>query len=172
MILSPGIFRGIFAALFAVLVIGCAPDPPDRPRVLEPVTVTTSTSVAPTTSSSVPETTVREDPPPPVVVTIAPTSTTIEAEVTIGGGRSLGVFSATCYALRGTTATGSEAGPGSIAVDPSVIPLGTELDVEGYGRGRAVDTGGAIRGRRIDVWKSSEAACVEWGRRPVEVLVV
>lgn len=158
--------------LVAVLLVGCAPDPPDRPRValaLPSATVARSSST--TSKTAAPETTVREDPPPPVVPA-APTSTVLEAEVTVGGGRSLGVFEATCYSLTGKTATGSEAGPGSIAVDPAVIPLGTELEVEGYGRGAAVDTGGAIRGRRIDVWKSSEAACLEWGRRPVEVFVV
>lgn len=73
---------------------------------------------------------------------------------------------ATCYAL---TPKGTQGGPGSVAVDPRVIPLGTPLEVEGYGSGAARDTGGDIVGHRIDVWKSTRAACLEWGRRRVRV---
>jgi 3D (Asp-Asp-Asp) domain-containing protein len=51
----------------------------------------------------------------------------------------------------GRTRTGKEAGTGVIAVDPSVIPLGTRIYVPGYGIGVAEDTGSMIRGRHIDV---------------------
>lgn len=164
------------------LLAGCAPDRRDVRAVSSSSSASSFASsfavekeeprTTSTSSSTVPAPVEREAPVVSVVVPAAPTSTSSEASVTVGGGSSLGVFEATCYALRGTTASGTEAGPGSIAVDPSVIPLGTVLEVEGYGRGVAEDTGGAIRGRRIDVWKSSESACVEWGRRPVEVFVV
>lgn len=86
-------------------------------------------------------------------------------------GELLGTFEATCYALTGTTASGAPAGPGSIAVDRRVIPLGTRLIVEGYGPGDARDTGGAIKGHRVDVWLSTVAACRAWGRRSVRVWV-
>ena len=59
---------------------------------------------------------------------------------------------ATGYCLRGTTATGLPVGPGIVATDPSVIPLGTRMTIPGYGEGVAADTGGAIPGKRIDVW--------------------
>ena len=59
---------------------------------------------------------------------------------------------ATGYCLKGTTATGLPVGPGVVAVDPSVIPLGTRMTIPGYGEGVAADTGGAIKGARIDVW--------------------
>ena len=59
---------------------------------------------------------------------------------------------ATGYCLRGTTATGLPVGPGIVATDPSVIPLGTRMTIPGYGEGVAADTGGAIVGKRIDVW--------------------
>jgi 3D (Asp-Asp-Asp) domain-containing protein len=59
---------------------------------------------------------------------------------------------ATGYCLRGTTATGLPVGPGIVAVDPNVIPLGTRMIIPGYGTGVAADTGGAIKGARIDVW--------------------
>lgn len=61
----------------------------------------------------------------------------------------------TAYCLRGHTATGTSVHWGAIAVDPSVIPLGTHLFVPGYGHGRAEDTGGAVRGAHVDVWVPS-----------------
>lgn len=55
--------------------------------------------------------------------------------------------------------------PQVVAVDPSVIPLGTIVEVEGYGVALAADTGGAIKGNILDVHLLSEAACKQWGRR-------
>jgi 3D (Asp-Asp-Asp) domain-containing protein len=77
----------------------------------------------------------------------------------------------TSYCLTGTTATGTQAGPGSIAVDPTVIKLGSHLYVEGYGFGWAVDTGGGIHGDAVDIWKTCDAA-IAWGRRAVTVYVL
>lgn len=71
-----------------------------------------------------------------------------------------------------TTATGVRAGFGIIAVDPSVIPLGTKLYVPGYGYGVAADTGGAIKGSRIDVCFDTLAQARAWGRRTVTVVIV
>jgi len=79
--------------------------------------------------------------------------------------------SATSYCLTGRTATGSLAGPGSIAVDPSVIALGSHLFVPGYGYGWAVDTGSAIRGTLVDIWLDCDAA-IRWGRRAVTIYVL
>jgi 3D (Asp-Asp-Asp) domain-containing protein len=78
---------------------------------------------------------------------------------------------ATAYALRGTTATGIAVGPGVVAVDPSVIPLGTRMTIPGYGEGVAADTGGAIIGARIDVWVPTEAEAEAWGVRTVTITV-
>lgn len=80
-------------------------------------------------------------------------------------------MTATAYCLRGRTATGTRAGAGSIAVDPRVIPLGSIIHVPGYGRGKAVDTGRLVKGRRIDCWLPSRGACVRWGVRRVRVRV-
>lgn len=78
---------------------------------------------------------------------------------------------ATAYALPGRTATGSPVGWGSVAVDPSVIPLGSRLRIPGYGFGVASDVGGAIQGARIDVWFPTEAQALAWGNRVVTITV-
>jgi 3D (Asp-Asp-Asp) domain-containing protein/peptidoglycan hydrolase CwlO-like protein len=86
-----------------------------------------------------------------------------------GGGRTLTV-SASCYDLPGHTATGMPVGWGVVAVDPSVIPLGTKLFVPGYGNGVAADIGGGIKGQIIDLWMPP-ASCAKWGRRTVTITV-
>lgn len=72
------------------------------------------------------------------------------------------------------TATGQNllANPMAVAVDPSVIPLGTHLYVEGYGEAYAVDTGSAIQGNIIDVHFSTAGQCEAWGRRQVKVTIL
>ncbi|EOH92159.1 hypothetical protein UAW_03143 [Enterococcus haemoperoxidus ATCC BAA-382] len=62
--------------------------------------------------------------------------------------------------------------PMAIAVDPSVIPLGTKLYVEGYGEAVASDTGGAIKGNIIDLHFSDVSQCINWGRRQVAVTIL
>lgn len=63
-------------------------------------------------------------------------------------------------------------GMSTIAVDPSVIPLGSKVYIPGYGYAIASDTGGAIKGNIIDLYMNSESACTSWGRRPVTVYIV
>lgn len=87
-------------------------------------------------------------------------------------GKSLGDFKSTCYALRGKTATGAEVGPGTVAVDPDVIPLGSELYIENYGRATAKDTGSAINGEIVDVWYPSVSRCRQWGVKTVQVTMI
>ncbi|RJX27169.1 MAG: hypothetical protein C4554_04760 [Dethiobacter sp.] len=71
------------------------------------------------------------------------------------------------------TATGTRPGPGTIAVDPRYIPFGTPLWVEGYGWGRALDTGAAMRAaaNRLDLFFATRAAALAWGRRTVLVVL-
>jgi 3D (Asp-Asp-Asp) domain-containing protein len=83
-------------------------------------------------------------------------------------GQTLTV-TATGYSLSGMTATGLPVGPGIVAVDPSLIPLGTRLTIPGYGEGVAADTGSAVRGATIDLWFGSPAAALAWGRRTVVI---
>ena len=79
--------------------------------------------------------------------------------------------STTGYALRGRTATGIQTGPGVVAVDPSVIPLGTRMTIPGYGEAIAADTGGAVHGNVIDLWFPSTAQALQWGRRTVTITI-
>lgn len=80
---------------------------------------------------------------------------------------------ATAYTHDGSkTKMGTQCRVGAIAVDPSVIPLGTSLYVEGYGYCTAEDTGGKIKGNRIDIFLNTEAECVDWGVRTVTVYVL
>ena len=90
-------------------------------------------------------------------------------EAPAAGGSGLLTVVATGYALPGHTASGIPVGPGVVAVDPAVIPLGTRLTIPGYGQGIAADTGGAIQGARIDLWFSSESEALAWGRRSVTI---
>lgn len=69
------------------------------------------------------------------------------------------------------TATGRRAAYGVVAVDPRVIPLNTLVFVEGYGFALACDTGGAIKGHRIDVCVADNTTARNWGRRQVTVHV-
>lgn len=62
--------------------------------------------------------------------------------------------------------------PQVIAVDPSVIPLGSMVEVSGYGIAIAGDTGGAIKGNIIDCHFSTVAECIQWGRRSVTVTII
>lgn len=83
------------------------------------------------------------------------------------------MMSASAYSMPGSrTATGGAAGQGTVAVDPSVIPLGTKLYIEGYGYGVACDVGGAIKGNRIDLHFDTQAEALQFGRRAVNVYIL
>lgn len=59
-----------------------------------------------------------------------------------------------------------------IAVDPKVIPLGSKVWVEGYGVAIAGDTGGAIKGKRIDILMPTKDNCYDFGRRTVKIRII
>ncbi|WP_335872086.1 ubiquitin-like domain-containing protein [Bacillus sp. 2205SS5-2] len=85
-------------------------------------------------------------------------------------------YTASCNGCSGITATGINlnANPGIkvIAVDPSIIPLGTKVYVEGYGYAIAADTGGAIKGYKIDVFVGTKTEAYQWGRRQVKIKIL
>lgn len=85
-------------------------------------------------------------------------------------------YTASCAGCTGKTATGinirSNPGAKVIAVDPRVIPLGSRLYVEGYGYAIAGDTGGAIKGHKIDVFIPNHSDAKSFGVRTVQVKVL
>jgi 3D (Asp-Asp-Asp) domain-containing protein len=84
-------------------------------------------------------------------------------------------YVATAYSLRGKTASGRMVAKGIIAADPRVLPLGSRvrLELPGYhGEYLVADTGGMIRGRRIDIWIPSSREAMRFGRRTVKLTVL
>ncbi|MBQ6907576.1 MAG: G5 domain-containing protein [Clostridia bacterium] len=85
---------------------------------------------------------------------------------------------ATAYSGGGYTASGMKARYGAVAVDPRVIPLGSRLYIEAadgswiYGTAVAADTGGAIKGNKIDLYVESSADAIRFGRRTAKVYIL
>jgi 3D (Asp-Asp-Asp) domain-containing protein len=87
--------------------------------------------------------------------------------------REVRYMEASAYTYTGyRTATGRNPEVGVVATDPSVIPMGTRLYIEGYGYARAGDTGGAIKGDKIDLFMEEHSQCISWGRRMVKVYIL
>lgn len=104
----------------------------------------------------------------------AATSTSQEATKELSVSAT--AYTGQCEGCSGVTATGIDlnANPNAkvIAVDPSVIPLGSKVWVEGYGEAIAGDTGGAIKGNKIDVHVPDQGTALNWGRKTVTVKVL
>ncbi|MBT2689501.1 LysM peptidoglycan-binding domain-containing protein [Bacillus sp. ISL-47] len=85
-------------------------------------------------------------------------------------------YTANCEGCSGITATGInlKENPNQkvISVDPNVIPLGTKVHVEGYGEAIAGDTGGAIKGNKIDIFMPSKEDAINFGRQTVKVTIL
>ena len=93
------------------------------------------------------------------------------------------IFEATAYdssvadngPWAGVTSTGMQMGYGVIAVDPTVIPYGTRMYIESvdgkykYGYAIAGDCGGAIKGKKVDLFYWSRTDCLNFGRRDVKI---
>jgi 3D (Asp-Asp-Asp) domain-containing protein len=86
------------------------------------------------------------------------------------GGES---YTATAYSLKGKTASGKIARRGIIAADPKILPLGTRVKITesgGYdGVYTVADTGGRIKGRKVDIWIPSQKDARKFGRRIVKL---
>lgn len=114
----------------------------------------------------------------PQVKQVIPT-TVIEIEPQVNTSESIQEFvpvrtmrmEATAYCLTTPTATGTIPAVGTVAVDPKVIPLYAKLYVVGYGDAVALDTGGDIKGNRIDLWFATEQEAIFFGRRMVTVII-
>ncbi|WP_042354055.1 3D domain-containing protein [Bacillus rubiinfantis] len=85
-------------------------------------------------------------------------------------------YTANCKRCSGITATGLNLRKNPklkvISVDPRVIKLGTKVYVQGYGYAVAADTGGAMKGNKIDVFIPSKAKALQWGRKTVKVKIL
>lgn len=125
--------------------------------------------VASATQESIPEN-VQKKPAFNVSVSSPPASSGTEMFVTATA------YTAYCPGCSGTTAYGIDlrANPDKkvIAVDPSIIPLGTKVWVEGYGEAIAGDVGSAIKGHKIDVFIPSYDSAMEWGVKKVKIKII
>lgn len=80
-------------------------------------------------------------------------------------------YTATAYCLRGRTASGEMVRQGIIASDPKVLPMGSTVSIRGMGQYVVKDTGGLIKGYRIDIWMASCRDARQFGRRKVQLTV-
>ncbi|WP_249872223.1 G5 and 3D domain-containing protein [Oceanobacillus saliphilus] len=149
----------------------------DRELVTEDVTESVNRVVAVGTKKEL------ESKPEANLVTLSSEKSNSSAETTASsnsGGKTMtmtaSAFTAGCSGCSGYTATGInlQANPNMkvIAVDPNVIPLGTKVWVEGYGEAIAGDTGGHIKGNRIDIHVPNKSDAFSWGVKTVQVKII
>ena len=107
-----------------------------------------------------------------VASTTSTTSSNVAEEMTV----TATAYTASCEGCSGVTSTGidliSNPDQKVIAVDPTVIPLGSRVWVEGYGEAIAGDIGGAIKGNKIDVFIPSTQDALNWGSKTVTIKVL
>lgn len=111
------------------------------------------------------------------VKTAIPETVSGEAKgINKGSGLSQSIsYVATAYSLRGRTASGKYVSKGLIAADPRILPLGSRVHLEAgaySGEYLVADTGGIIRGRKIDIWTPSTREAMRFGRRKVKLTVL
>ncbi|MEP6703851.1 MAG: 3D domain-containing protein [Acidobacteriota bacterium] len=100
---------------------------------------------------------------------------TVISKAAGAGAASKGSFTATAYCLKGRTALGHGVRRGLIAADPRVLRLGSRVNLGGgtySGQYLVSDTGGNIKGRRIDIWVPSCSEARRFGRRTVSLGVL
>lgn len=101
----------------------------------------------------------------------APAEKPAEASVSVPPA----TYSATAYSLRGRTASGMYVSRGLIAADPRHLPLGTRVRIDAgpwSGEYLVADTGGAIKGRIVDIWTPSTREALQFGRRTIKLTVL
>ena len=111
----------------------------------------------------------------PAASTERPRETTAAAPATVEKAAPSLNFEATAYSLRGRTASGAQTTTGVIAADPRVLPLGSRVRIEAgsyTGEYVVADTGGAVKGKRIDIWTPSTREAMRFGRRTVKLTVL
>ncbi|MGI1799038.1 LysM peptidoglycan-binding domain-containing protein [Priestia sp. TRN 1309] len=141
-----------------VLQVGGQAAAQAKPSTPSPATPSTPSTSAPSTSTPAPAP--------------AQESKSVSKEITVEAT----AYTAYCAGCSGITATGidlrSNPNRKVIAVDPRVIPLGSRVYVEGYGEAIAGDTGGAIKGTRVDLFMASQSSALNWGRKTVKLQIL
>ena len=105
---------------------------------------------------------------------IQPNDESVSEENNENAEKSLS-FRATAYCLKGRTAIGGSVRRGIVAADPRVLPLGTRIQLSAgsySGTYTVADTGGAVRGRVLDVWVPNCAEAMRFGNKRVKVSVL
>ena len=95
-----------------------------------------------------------------------------ETNANVSEGRA---FRATAYCLQGRTANGGGVRRGIVAADPRVLPLGTRIQITAgsySGTYTVADTGGAVKGRVLDIWVPNCGEAIRFGRKNITVSVV
>jgi 3D (Asp-Asp-Asp) domain-containing protein len=103
------------------------------------------------------------------------TNNTPEEKSANSSSKNAGGFNATAYCLRGRTANGGSVRRGVVAADPRVLPLGTRiyLNAGAYsGNYIVADTGGGVKGRKLDIWVPNCSEAMRFGRRNVSVNIL
>ncbi len=126
-------------------------------------TAATTTVAAATTAASITAAAITEAP-----TTAAPAAVGDGAPP---GSQPLGEFTVVCYVIVGTTYSGEPTGPNVVAVDKSVIPLHTNLWIEGVGPRTALDIGGGVRGKTLDLWMTWPD-CKNFGKQHLDVYAI
>lgn len=138
--------------------------------------VATPTESAPAVEAPAP----AESAPAPAVEAPAPAESAPAVEAAAPSSKEIIVeataYTASCEGCSGITATGinllENPNQKVISVDPSVIPLGSKVYVEGYGEAIAGDTGGAIKGNKIDIFFPTKQEAINFGRKQVKVTIL
>jgi len=105
----------------------------------------------------------------------APMESEAATKIATSAAMNKGSFTATAYCLKGRTALGHGVRRGLIAADPRLLRLGTRINLGAgaySGQYLVSDTGGGIRGRRIDIWVPSCGEARRFGRRTVQIGVL
>ncbi|MBV7505076.1 3D domain-containing protein [Bacillus sp. sid0103] len=133
---------------------------PAAPAVTEPFPVSAKPVIAEAKKKSAP------------VMKLASSTSTSVKEITVKAT----AYTASCEGCSGITKTGinikDNPNKKVIAVDPSVIPLGSKVYVEGFGEAIAADTGGAIKGNRIDIFIPSKQDAIDFGVKKLKVTIL
>ena len=128
-----------------------------------------ATTVAAAATTAVAESTTTLVTTTTAAVTSAPAPPPGDGEP--AGSQPLGEFTVVCYVIVGTTYSGEPTGPNVVAVDPKVIPLHTNLWIEGVGYRTALDIGGGVKGKTLDLWMTWPD-CKKFGKQHLNVYKV